>query len=73
MTIKEHGCVVLTTDAPDEGLVAGDVGIHAGGEACEVEFMTLTGDTIAIVTLPKSQVRTLNRHDVAHTRELQAV
>ena len=43
--IKEHDCVVLTADVPDEGLVAGDVGtvvhIHKGGEGYEVEFMTL--------------------------------
>jgi hypothetical protein len=73
--IKEHDCVVLTKDLPEEGLLAGDIGtvvhIHNAGEGCEVEFMTLTGDTIAIVTLLSSQVRPLNRRDVAHTRELQ--
>jgi len=73
--IKEHDCVVLTKDLPEEGLLAGDIGtvvhIHKSGEAYEVEFMTLTGDTIAIVTLLSSQVRPLNRRDVAHTRELQ--
>lgn len=26
MTIKEHDCIVLTADLPDEGLKAGDVG-----------------------------------------------
>ena len=72
--IQEHDCVVLTADFPDEGLVAGDVGtvvhIHKGGEGSEVEFMTLTGETIAIVTLLAAQVRPLNRRDLAHTREL---
>jgi hypothetical protein len=74
--IKEHDCVVLTKDVPEEGLVAGDIGtvvhIHKGGEGYEVEFMTLTGETVAIVTLLASQVRALNRRDIAHTRELQA-
>ena len=72
--IKEHDCVVLTANVPDEGLEAGDVGtvahIHKGGEGYEVEFMTLTGETVAIVTLLASQVRPLTRRDLAHTREL---
>jgi len=72
--IKEHDCVVLTANVPDEGLEAGDIGtvvhIHKGGEGYEVEFMTLTGETVAIVTLLGSQVRPLNRRDLAHTREL---
>ena len=45
--IKEHDCVVLTTDLSGEKLVAGDIGtvvhIHKGGVAYEVELMTLTG------------------------------
>ena len=72
--IKEHDCVVLTAHAPDEGLMAGDVGtvahIHKGGEGHKVEFMTLTGETVAIVTLLAGQVRPHNRRDLAHTREL---
>jgi hypothetical protein len=71
--IKEHDCVVLTTNVPAEGLEAGDIGtvvhIHKGGEGYEVEFMTLTGETVAMVTLLASQVRPLNRRDLAHTRE----
>ena len=72
--IKEHDCVVLTANVPDEGVEAGDVGtvvhIHKGGDGYEVEFMTLTGETVAIVTLLASQVRPLTRRDLAHTREL---
>jgi hypothetical protein len=72
--IKEHDCVVLTANVPEEGLEAGDIGtlvhIHEGGEGYEVEFMTLTGETVAIVTLLASQVRPLTRRDLAHTREL---
>ncbi len=72
--IKEHDCVVLTANVREAGLEAGDVGtvvhIHKGGEGYEVEFMTLTGETVAIVTLLAGQVRPLNRRDLAHTREL---
>jgi hypothetical protein len=74
--IKEHDCVVLTEDLPEESLEAGDIGtvvhIHDGGAGYEVEFMTLTGETVAIVTLMAGQVRPLSRRDLAHTRELQA-
>lgn len=73
--IKEHDCVVLTKDLSEEGLVAGDIGtvvhIHNVGAGYEVEFATLTGETVAIATLLVSQVRALNRRDIAHTRELQ--
>jgi hypothetical protein len=64
----------LTTNVSDEGLEAGDVGtvvhIHKGGEGYDVEFMTLTGETVAIVTLLAGQVRPLNRRDLAHAREM---
>lgn len=74
--IKEHDCVVLTKHLPEENLETGDIGtvvhIHDGGAGYEVEFMTLTGETVAIVTLLAGQVRPLNRRDLAHTRELQA-
>ena len=74
--IKEHDCVVLTKNLPEEGLEAGDIGtvvhLHKGGEGYEVEFMTLTGETVAIVTLLASEVRPLNRRDLAHVRERSA-
>jgi len=73
--IKEHDCVVLTKSLPEENLEAGDIGtvvhIHNGGAAYEVEFMTLKGETVAIVTLAAGHVRAFNRRDLAHTRELQ--
>ena len=75
--IKEHDCIVLTEDLSEEGLKAGDIGtvvhIHQNGAGYEVEFMTLAGETIAVVTLITSQVRPLARHDMAHVRELQTV
>jgi hypothetical protein len=75
--IKEHDCVVLTKDLPEEELVAGDIGtvvhIHDGGEGYEVEFMTLQGETVAIVTLLSSQLRALMRCDLGHARELQRI
>ncbi|MBA2436601.1 MAG: DUF4926 domain-containing protein [Verrucomicrobiota bacterium] len=75
--IKEHDCVVLTKNVSTEGLETGDVGtvvhIHKDGTAYEVEFMTLTGQTVAVVTLLAGDVRPLSRRDLAHARELQTV
>jgi len=74
--IKEHDCVVLTQDFLEEGLQVGDVGtvvhIHQGGAGYEVEFVTLTGQTVAVATLQASQFRPVNRCDLSHVRELVA-
>jgi len=75
--IKEHDCVVLTQDLPSEGLQAGDVGtvvhIHQGGDGYEVEFVTLTGRTVAVATAMAAQVRPVAARDIAHVRELEPV
>jgi hypothetical protein len=75
--IKEHDIVVLTVPVPDEGLEAGDVGtvvhIHEDGQAYEVEFLTLDGNTAAVATLEASQVRPVSSRDITHTRELSIV
>ena len=72
--IKEHDRIVLLKDLPEDGLQAGDVGtvvhIHHQGEAFEVEFMTLDGGTVAVITLLSSQIRAVSKRDIAHVREL---
>lgn len=72
--INGRDCVVLLQDLPEERLHAGDVGtvvhVHRGGEGCEVEFMTLTGQTVAVATVLASQVRPVSRRDLTHVREL---
>lgn len=74
--IKEHDCIVLTQDIPDEGLEAGDVGtvihIHRDGAAYEVEFITFTGQTVAVTTVPPSHLRPVTRQDITHAREIAA-
>ena len=74
MKIKEHECVVLTSDLPEEGLKAGDAGtivhIHREGSAYEVEFATMAGDTVAVATVLAAQLRPISRRDMAHVREL---
>ena len=72
--IKEHDCVVLTQDLPGEGLKSGDIGtvvhIHEGGAGYAAEFMTLAGETVAVVTLLPTQLRPIAPRDLAHVREL---
>ncbi len=74
--IKEHDCVVLTQDMPSERLKAGDAGtvvhIHGEGKAYEVEFATLSGQTVAVSTVPSSQCRQVRPRDMIHVRELEA-
>jgi hypothetical protein len=72
--IREHDCIVLTANLPDDGLVAGDVGtvvhIHGDAAAYEVEFMTLSGNTVAVATVLPSQLRPISTRDLTHVREL---
>jgi Domain of unknown function (DUF4926) len=74
-TIKEHERVVLKSDLPADGLIAGDVGsvvhIYRDGLAYEVEFTTLDGDTAALATVEASQVRPVHKREITHARELQ--
>ena len=74
MKLKEHDCVVLRNNLPKEGLLAGDVGtivhIHKDGVAYEVEFITLTGRTIAVATVETSQLRPVNRKNINHVWKL---
>ena len=67
--MKEHDRVVLAVDLPDQKLTAGDVGtvvhVYRDGVAYEVEFVALDGETVAIVTVTRAQVRPIARRDRA--------
>jgi hypothetical protein len=74
--INERDPVVLTADLPPEciraGLRAGDVGwvvmVHRGGAGFEVEFVTLGGETVSVVTLGADAVRPVGPREIAHAR-----
>ncbi len=72
--IQEIDTVVLTRDIPAEGLRKGDLGavvlVHENGAAYEVEFVTLDGETLAVVTLPAEAVRATTGREIAHVREV---
>jgi Domain of unknown function (DUF4926) len=74
--IQETEDVILTCDLPEQGLARGDIGtvvlIHGKGKGYEVEFTTLDGETIAIVTLTADQVRPSKPKEIAHVRDLAA-
>jgi hypothetical protein len=73
--INELDAVALTCDLPEHGLVRGDVGtavlVHGNGKAFEVEFVGYDGHTVALLTLERTQVRSLQTHDIPHARELE--
>jgi hypothetical protein len=72
--IHEHDRVVLTAPVPEEGLEVGDIGavihIYPEHKAYEVEFVTLTGRTAAVVTVSADQVRHVASSEIPHVREL---
>jgi hypothetical protein len=72
--IKEHQRIVLTTDLPAAKLAVGDVGtvvhVYHEGAAFEVEFSTLTGETVAVVSLEKTQLRAVDHREVTHARRV---
>jgi hypothetical protein len=70
--IRELDTVVLAKDLREYHLERGDVGavvhVYEGGKAYEVEFVTGEGKTIAVVTLPKNEIRPMQRADILHVR-----
>ncbi|RRR69470.1 MAG: DUF4926 domain-containing protein [Candidatus Viridilinea halotolerans] len=74
--IEELTSVVLTTNLPERGLQIGDIGtvvlVHQEGEGYTVEFMTLSGETVAVITVSSAQIRAIRTNEIAHARELAA-
>jgi hypothetical protein len=75
--IHEHERVVLRVDLPEYELRVGDVGvvvhIYSTGKAYEVEFFTLDGQTLDVVTIDSNNVRPVHRREVMHARQLELV
>jgi hypothetical protein len=69
--IHELKTVILTTDLPNHSLKAGDLGTvvlvyeHSG---YEVEYMTIGGETVTVVSLSPDQVRPVGHREMAHAR-----
>ena len=73
MTYELLDTVVLARDVPEHALRRGDVGavveVH-GSEALEVEFVTGSGRTQALVTLAVTDVRPVEDRDLIAVRPL---
>ena len=73
--IKELDCVALTTDLPEHGLTAGDVGavvhVYEGGHSYQVEFTTYDGTTVAVAKVAADQVRPLGSKEIHHARAFE--
>ena len=71
---KEHERAVLTVDMPDYRLKAGDVGtvvhVYPGNQAYEIEFFTVDGQTLDVVTVNAVEVRPVGTLEVLHARPL---
>ena len=74
--MNERDLVVLTRDVPEHNLRSGDVGavvhVYAGGKAYEVEFVTGSGQTLAVETLEPKDVRPLGAREILHSRSVTA-
>jgi hypothetical protein len=72
--IEELEDVILASDLPKHGLKRGDICtivlVHKQGKGYEVEFTTLDGEALAIITLEANQVRPSKPREIAHVRDL---
>jgi hypothetical protein len=74
--MKELDRVALTQDFPEHGLRVGDIGmiVHVYGEqrGYEVEFVTLSGELIALVSVYPSQIREIEADEIASARRVKS-
>ena len=72
--MNEHDTVVLTRSLSDHGLETGDVGsivhVYDGRKGFEVEFVTGSGATLAVVTLGVYDIRPVATSEILHVRDV---
>ena len=71
MTLRPLDVVVLNTDLPAQGLKRGDLGTVVdvrSSDAIDVEFVTASGRTQALVTLKPSDIREVSNDDLVAVR-----
>jgi len=72
--IKELDMVALSNDVREHGLREGDIGavvhVYPGRQRFEVEFVTAEGETLAVLTLSRKDIRPFQRREILHVREL---
>ena len=74
--MQEHDTVILTRPLPEFGLEAGDVGaivhVYEAGGGFEVEFVAGSGETVALLTLSRADVRQVATSEILHVRQFPA-
>ena len=69
---KDLDTVILTRDIKKYDLRKGDMGavvqVYDDGKAAEVEFVTATGKTVALITLTLSDIRNAKQNEILHVR-----
>jgi len=76
MTLEILETVVLERDVPEHALKRGDLGAVVqlyDPDGVEVEFVTGSGHTQAVVTLRRADVRPVRRSDILAVRDLSHV
>lgn len=74
MRFKMLDSVVLDRDLPEHGLCKGDLGAIVEiyePDGIEVEFVTASGDTEAVLTLHESDVRLAASNDLISVRPIR--
>ena len=74
--IRELDTVVLVRDLLDSGLRAGDLGAVVqvySAEALEVEFVTASGRTVALLSVSTSDVRPVRDDDLLAVRPTRSI
>jgi Domain of unknown function (DUF4926) len=80
MAFERYSDVILIRDIPEHGLRAGDIGTvvehhvvpGVSEEGYSVEFFDMTGNTVAVVTVPVSALRLPTPADRPAVRPLSA-
>ena len=73
--MRELDTVVLRSALPKHGLESGDIGAVVtvySPDAVEVEFVTASGSTRALITLKSDQVRPIGPDDIPAVRKQNA-
>lgn len=73
MTFQVLDTVVLVRDLPEHGLKRGDLGAvveRYEPDGLDVEFVTASGHTVALVTLRESDVRAVADRDLIAVRPI---
>lgn len=74
MTFKALDTVVLNREIPEHGLCPGDLGVVVEvypPDGLELEFVTASGRTTALVTLKTTDVRAISDTDLVAVRSIE--